>query len=52
MNYTLTIFPKYVIDLSEKINDDFEVFQLADDTIILCRYEPGETIATKIEKIY
>ena len=45
------IFLLYVINLSEKIKDDFELVQFADDTSILCRYEPGETIATKIENI-
>ena len=37
--------------LSEKIKVDFELVQSADDTSILCRYEPRETIATKIENI-
>ena len=41
----------YVNDFSEKIKGDFELVQFADDTSILCRYEPGETIATKIENI-
>ena len=45
------IFLLYVNDFSEKIKGDFELVQFADDTNILCRYEPGETIATKIENI-
>ena len=45
------IFLLYVNDFSEKIKGDFELVQFADDTSILCRYEPGETIATKIENI-
>ena len=45
------IFLLYVNDFSEKIKGDFEFVQFADDTSILCRYEPGGTIATKIENI-
>ena len=45
------IFLLYVNDVSEKIKGDFELVQFADDTSILCRYEPRETIATKIENI-
>ena len=45
------IFLLYVNDFSEKIKGDFELIQFADDTSILCRYEPGETIATKTENI-
>ena len=41
----------YVNDCSEKIEGDFELVQIADDTSILCRYEPGETIVTKIENV-
>ena len=43
-------FLLYVNDFSEKIKSDFELVQFADDTSILCQYEPGETIAAKIEK--
>ena len=43
------IFLSYVNDFSEKIKGDFELVQFADDTSILCRYEPGQTITTKIE---
>ena len=45
------IFLLYVNDFSEKIKGNFELVQFADDTSILCRYEPGKTIATKIENI-
>ena len=45
------IFLLYVNDYSEKIKGDFELVQFADETSILCRYEPGETVATKIEII-
>ena len=45
------IFLLYVNDFAEKIKGDFEVVQFADDTSILCRYEPRETITTKIENI-
>ena len=45
------IFLLYVNDFSEKIKGDFELVQFADDTSILCRYQPGETITTKIEDI-
>ena len=45
------IFLLYVDHFSEKIKGDFELVQFADDTSILCRYEPGETITTKIENI-
>ena len=41
----------YVKDFSEKIKCDFELVQFANDTSVLCRYEPGETIVTKIENI-
>ena len=40
---TTTIFQKNQIE--------FELVRFADDTSILCWYEPGETIATKIENI-
>ena len=46
-----SLFYLYVNDFSEKIKGDFELVQFADDTSILCRYEPGYTIATKIENI-
>ena len=46
------IFLLYVIDFSEKIKIDFENVQFADDTSILCRYEPGETNATKNESFF
>ena len=45
------IFPLYVNDFSEKIKEDFELVQHADDTSFLCRFEPGETFRTKIENI-
>ena len=45
------IFLLYVNDSSEKNKGDFELVQFADNTSILCRYEPGETIATKNENI-
>ena len=45
------IFLSYVNDFSEKIKGDFELVQFADDTSILCQYDPGETITTKIENI-
>ena len=45
------IFLLYVNDFSEEFRGDFELVQFADDTIILCWYEPGETIATKNENI-
>ena len=48
--YSLLI-PLYVNDFSKKIKRDFELVQFADDTSILCRYEPGGTITTKIENI-
>ena len=50
-------FLLYVNDFSEKIKGDFELVQFAyhnnilDENSILCRYEPRETIATKIENI-
>ena len=43
------IFLLYVNDFSEKIKGELELVQFADDTSILCQYEPGETITTKIE---
>ena len=33
------------------MKNGFELFQFVDDISILCRYDPGETIETKIEKI-
>ena len=45
------VFLLYVNDFSDKFKGDFELVQFAYDTSILCRYEPGETIATKIETI-
>ena len=44
-------FLVYVKGFSEKIKGDFELVQFADDTSVLWRYEPGETLATKIENI-
>ena len=45
------IFVLYVNHFSEKIKGDFELVQFADNSSILCRYEPGETITTEIENI-
>ena len=45
------IFVFYVNHFSEKIKGDFELVQFADNSSILCRYEPGETITTEIENI-
>ena len=41
----------YVNAFSEIIKGEFELVQFAEDTNILCRYEPGETTATEIENI-
>ena len=46
------IFLLLVNDFSEKIKGDYELTQFADDASSLCRYEPGETIATKIENFF
>ena len=45
------IFLLYGNDCSDKNKVDFELVQFADDNSFLCRYEPGKTIATKIENI-
>ena len=39
------LFPLYDNDFQKKIRGDFELVQFAEDTSILCQYEPGKRIA-------
>ena len=41
----------YVNDFSEKLEGENVVVQFADDTSIICKFEPNENIPQKIEKI-
>ena len=45
------IFLLYVNDFSEKLEGENDVVQFADDTSIICKFEPNENIPQKIEKI-
>ena len=45
------IFLLHVNDFSEKLKDENDVDQFADDTSIICKFERNENIPPKIEKI-
>ena len=45
------IFLLYVNDFSEKLEDENDVVQFADDTSIICKFEGNENIPQKIEKV-
>ena len=45
------LFLLYVNDFSEKLEGENDVVQFADDTSIICKFEPNENNPQKIEKI-